>query len=113
MIKGIGIDICQMSRIKLSLSKKILSQDEMPIYEQIHLEKRKIEFLAGRFAAKEAIYKALSFQYPTLGMTEVTVLNDGDGRPQVVHPHFENLKVWISISHEKDYAVAQAIVEEE
>ena len=60
MIKGIGIDICQISRMKPDMNRRILSDSENIIYEEIKLDKRKIEFLAGRFAAKEAIYKALS-----------------------------------------------------
>lgn len=113
MIKGLGIDICQISRIKLSLGKKILSKEEMIIYDSIKLEKQKLLFLAGRFAVKEAIYKALSDIFPHLGMTQVVVLNDARGKPYVQKPLIENHRIFISISHEIDYAVGQALLEEE
>ena len=107
-----GTDICQISRMKLSLSKRILTKDELAIYDGITLEQSKLEFLAGRFSAKEAIYKALSDRYPKLGMRDVTILNDAYGRPQVIQPTFDDLRVLVSISHEKEYAIALAIVEE-
>lgn len=113
MIKGIGIDICQISRIKLSLAKKVLSSEELTLCDDMKLDKRKLEFLAGRFAVKEAIYKALSDIYPKLGMTEVIVLNDAFGKPYVKKPVVENHKIFISISHEIDYVVGQALLEEE
>lgn len=112
MIKGVGIDVCQISRMKLSLSKKILTKEEIVIFEQITLEERKREFLAGRFAAKEAIYKALSFIYPKLSMSEVCVLYDEFKRPYMARPILNKLRIMISISHEKEYAIAQAIVED-
>ena len=113
MIKGIGIDICQISRIKLNLVDKILSDEEKMDYEKIKLDQTKKVFLAGRFAVKEAIYKALSDIYPQLGMTEVVVLNDENGKPYLKKPIIQNHRIVISISHEKEYAVAQAILEEQ
>jgi holo-[acyl-carrier protein] synthase len=59
MIKGIGIDIIELSRIEEIVTRqkklvdRILTENEKQTF--VHLpERRKIEFLAGRFAAKEA-----------------------------------------------------------
>lgn len=111
MIKGIGVDICQNSRIKLELSKRILNEKEQYLFEGFKDENRKKEFLAGRFAAKEALLKALTGIKEKIYMRDLVVLNDGLGKPYVLEPAFEGLKIWVSISHEKDYSVGQAIIE--
>lgn len=111
MIKGIGIDICQISRMKVDMNRRILSDKENIIYQNIKLEKRKMEFLAGRFAAKEAIYKALSGIKSKILMRDLTIIYDDFGRPYLDQPKWEDIHVHLSISHEKDYAIAQAIAE--
>lgn len=112
MIKGIGIDICQISRMKENMNRRILSNKENIIFQNIKLEKRKIEFLAGRFAAKEAIYKALSGIKSKVLMRDLTIIYDDFGKPYLDHPKWDDIHVHLSISHEKDYAIAQALVEE-
>ena len=66
---------------------------------------------AGRFAAKEAIFKAMGV--PHLSWQQLTITNDADGKPVC---HYTNTdfkhRLLISISHSRDYAVATAIVEE-
>ncbi|MFP4478178.1 MAG: holo-ACP synthase [Candidatus Izemoplasmatales bacterium] len=112
MIRGIGIDICQKSRIKLNTYKRILTEEEIKLYDQIKLEEKKYDFLAGRFSAKEALFKALSGIETKILMRDIIILNDESGRPFVEKPKFKNLKIWVSISHEIDYAIGQVIVEE-
>jgi len=58
MIAGIGTDIVRIQRLTDPLIKKILSESEFKIYLSFSSEKRKKEFAAGRFAAKEALIKA-------------------------------------------------------
>jgi holo-[acyl-carrier protein] synthase len=111
MIRGIGIDICQIDRIKLSLDMKILSDEEQAIFDGLTLESRKREFLAGRFAAKEALLKALTGILDQLFMRDIVILYDAFHKPFVKQPKLEQMKIHISIAHEKEYAVAQAIVE--
>lgn len=112
MIKGMGIDICQISRINTEISKRILAKAEQELFDQIRIQKKKIEFLAGRFCAKEAVYKALSGIEEKLFLRDIVILNDSSGKPFVDQPRYKDKNIFISISHEKDYAVAQAIVEE-
>jgi holo-[acyl-carrier protein] synthase len=111
MIKGIGIDICQISRVKLNLAKRILTEKELELFDNFKDEKRKKEFLAGRFSAKEAILKALTGIKEKIYMRDIVILNDNLGKPYVIEPFFIELKIHVSISHEKEYSVGQAIVE--
>ena len=111
MIKGIGTDIVENIRIEQSIAKRVLNQKEFEIFNQLKLDKRKQEFLCGRFAAKEAIIKACSQADIEVFMRDIIVLNDNLNRPYVDNPKFENLRISISISHEKDYSVAFAIIE--
>lgn len=116
MIKGIGLDICELERIKQTFSRneklkdRILTKGEKVVFEGLS-EKRKIEFLAGRFAAKEAFSKAngtgigkdLSFQ-------DIEVASDERGKPFIVKPFQKG--VHLSITHSEHYALAQVIIED-
>ena len=65
MIHGIGIDLIEIERIRKVLYKqpklvdRVLTENEKLKFEKFTHEKRKIEFLAGRFVVKEAFSKAL------------------------------------------------------
>ena len=111
MIKGIGTDIVENIRIEQSIAKRVLNQKEFEIFNQLKLDKRKQEFLCGRFAAKEAIIKACSQADIEVFMRDIIVLNDNLNRPYVDNPKFANIRLSVSISHEKDYSVAFEIIE--
>jgi holo-[acyl-carrier protein] synthase len=70
--------------------------------------------LAGRFAAKEAVVKAMSQIDPrrVLAMREIEVRNDRLGRPRIVlhGKRARRVKVFVSLSHVDTVAVASAIV---
>jgi len=102
----IGIDIIKNKRVKLepALIKRILSIEELKIFNSFDNKKRKQEFVAGRWAAKEAIYKANPVK---LGMSEVTILNDEKGQPYIFNDELKHIN--LSISHEKQYTVAVAV----
>lgn len=108
----IGVDIVAISYVKNMVErhgdrfvKGILSEEEQHIY---YRKRRKNEFLAGRFAAKEAVYKATNHAFAA---NMVSVLNDQKGRPYVVFAG-GGPDVNISISHHGNYAVATAIMKE-
>lgn len=103
MIIGVGTDIVDIKRINLDISKKILTKSEMELFLSL-TDIRKPEWLAGRFAAKEAIFKALDIDIP---INKIEVLYDGY-KPIC---NILGYKIHISISHEKDYAIAYCIVE--
>ncbi|XMB85704.1 holo-ACP synthase [Mycoplasmatota bacterium WC44] len=111
MIYGIGTDLVEIKRIKESLSdrfvNKILTVSEIEIYNSLRHEKRKIEFIAGRFAAKEAVSKAHGTGMDGIGFRDIEVLKD-NGKPICT---FKDFNVQISISHTDDYAVAFVILE--
>lgn len=105
MVKGIGVDICDLRRIKNSdaLAKRILHDDEYLLYQSKVNHRQKIEFLAGRFAVKEAFIKA----YKRLLLKDICCLNDTDGKPYI-----KGYNCHVSISHEKHYVVAFVVLDE-
>ncbi len=112
MIAGVGTDIVKISRVKSKLSVRILSDEEKVIYESFSSESRKQEYLAGRFAVKEALTKAFSSTKYFFSFTDMVILNDEEGRPHLIKPEINDLKVWLSISHEREYALAFCLLED-
>lgn len=120
---GIGTDIVQIERIKESVEKlserfvnRILTGQEQAIYEQ---RNQSLVFLANRFAAKEAVSKALGTGIAQgIRFTDIEILPDELGAPTVqLHGKaLERLRklsgtqVKISLSDERDFAVAFAVV---
>ncbi|WP_101846609.1 holo-ACP synthase [Halobacillus sp. Marseille-P3879] len=117
MIKGIGIDLIELDRIKQSIKRndrfvqRILTKEEHGRYEQLN-EHRKIEFLAGRFAAKEAFAKAAGTGIGTLSFQDIEVLPGENGAPYIKAAAYSGLSIWVAITHSEQYAVAQVILEE-
>ncbi|MDD3348727.1 MAG: holo-ACP synthase [Bacilli bacterium] len=113
MIEKIGVDISENSRFVDMINdekhyRKILSQTEMNVFKGFLHEKRKLEYLASRFSAKEALFKAYNKEF---NFTEVSILNHEDGSPYIEADFLENYVVHISISHEKAYSIAFVILE--
>lgn len=99
----IGCDICKVSRFEkqpAAFAARILSVPEQERFESLS-GKRQLEYLAGRFAARESIIKASGRGF---AWRSLTILNDEKGRPYV-----RGLPVSLSISHESEYAIAVAI----
>ncbi|ASN07091.1 holo-ACP synthase [Virgibacillus necropolis] len=118
MIKGIGIDIIELKRIKKSIEKsnrlvkRILTNREQATYENLTSVSRQVEFIAGRFAAKEAFAKATGTGIGKLGFQDIEVTSAKSGAPILHVQGFEGYTTFISITHSKEYAVAQVIIEE-
>ncbi len=123
MVKSIGIDIVEVERITKDIKrygdrfvKRILGPGELSLYEKRY---DKEQFISGRFAAKEAVIKALG-QYlkDKPPFNEIQILNDNTGQPKL-HISKEITKkigqaiCLISITHEKKYAAAVAVFTEE
>ena len=128
MIFGIGTDIVQISRIENAATKnddrfaeKILGEDELGIYfdRRTKSEARGLKFLATRFAAKEALSKALGLgMHMPMNWHAVQILNEAEGKPIVVASgsllvwmNERNLRALVSISDEVEYVVAFVIIE--
>jgi holo-[acyl-carrier protein] synthase len=115
MISGIGIDIIELDRIKTIIDRqpkfiqRILTENELLIFGKL-TSQRKIEFLAGRFAAKEAYAKANGTGIGNnLSFLDIEIQPDPFGKPQIIAPIKEG--VHLSISHSRDYAIAQVVIE--
>jgi holo-[acyl-carrier protein] synthase len=114
MVIGTGVDIIEIPRIRTAVEKwgdrfltRVFTPEEIAYASKHTLP---YQHYAGRFAAKEAVYKALGDR--TISWLDITVINAPDGKPV---PHVRGLSsdrsVHLSISHSRYYAVAQAIVE--
>lgn len=111
MIIGVGIDVLQRDRINLEISKRVLSKEEMVVFNSFKNNDRKLEFLAGRFSVKEAIIKAIGNTNYKIGMRDITIQNDDLGMPSIKNPIYKDIKMHISLSHEIDYCVGMCVIE--
>lgn len=108
-----GIDIIEVKRIKkvISSNKKFLQKVYTPTeIEYCNSKKNKWQHFAVRFAAKEAVWKALGKK--DIWHRDITVKNASDGRPEVLlSGRYKKIqdRVSLSLSHTKDYAVAVAV----
>ena len=119
-ILGIGVDIIQNKRIKTAIKndffvKRTFSKKEIN-YSKNKLNKT--NFFAKRFAAKEALAKAIGTGISkNLNFKDIEILNDRNGKPfyyqskkikMIINRRFKikNFKLFLSISDEKDYSIA-------
>ncbi|NLG82092.1 MAG: holo-ACP synthase [Bacilli bacterium] len=113
MIFGVGTDLVEINRIKVNyqrLAERVLSEKEFELFRRFNNENRKLEFLAGRFAVKEAYAKALGTGIGELRFKDIEVLNDELGKPFI---NMQNdSKIHVSISHTEQYALAFVVIEE-
>ncbi|MEQ2528710.1 holo-ACP synthase [Bacillaceae bacterium CLA-AA-H227] len=115
MISGIGLDIVELKRIEAIMERqekfanRVLTESERVKLDTLS-GKRKVEFLAGRFAAKEAFSKAFGTGIgKDLSFLDIEIASDEKGKPFITKPF--NKGVHLSISHSAEYAVAQVIIE--
>jgi holo-[acyl-carrier-protein] synthase len=120
MIAGTGIDIIEIARIKRAVQRRegfidrFFSPQEAAYYRRRGMN---ISTIAGGFAAKEAVAKALGTGFKAFGWKEIEITRDPQGRPIVkLLGRAQDLcaekgidKILVSISHSRDYAVAQAV----
>ncbi|WP_445613395.1 holo-ACP synthase [Geobacillus sp. YF-1] len=116
MIIGIGIDIVELERIRSLLERsrkfaeRILTPREKAQFDALPTA-RQTEFLAGRFAAKEAYAKALGTGIgKKVSFRDIEIVCDANGKPGILARR-DGEAVHLSISHSRDYAVAQVIIE--
>lgn len=124
MIIGIGVDIIEIKRIEDAILKnqlfinKIFTEREV---EDLKVRNFKSESIAGRFAAKEAVSKALGLGFRGFSFRDIEVCNDSLGKPLVLligkaRDIAENIaingyNIHVSISHDRESAIAYAIFE--
>lgn len=112
-ITGIGIDVVDIQRFQESLDRTVALRNRLFTSRESHL---KISSLAARFAAKEALAKALNAKTATFNWQEVEIINEASGKPLFAFSGTlgERLKesiVHLSLSHDAGIASAMVIVE--
>jgi holo-[acyl-carrier protein] synthase len=114
---AIGVDIIEISRIKRAISRW---QDSFlkRIYTPAELENHKnVSSLAVRFAAKEAVMKALGTGTRGIRWTDIEIVTDGDGAPLILlygralqkSAEIGLARFDVSLSHSRKYAIAFVI----
>lgn len=116
MIIGHGIDLQDMRAVEEAYQKrprfaeKILTDAEWHRFDSLS-DRRKIEYLAGRWSAKEAYAKALGLGIGPISFQDMEVMNDDKGAPFFSRSPRE-YKTWLSISHSGTFVQASVILEE-
>lgn len=117
MIKGIGIDILDLDRVERLIkkgngfAKKVLTPAEYDQYKA-YSGRRQVEYLGGRFSAKESFSKALGTGIgASVGFQDIEVLSIESGQPLMTSTKFSG-KILVSISHEKKYVITQVLLED-
>lgn len=127
MIVGIGADIVEIERISTLIKRqksainRFLTEEEQRLL-QGKAEVRQAEFVAGRFAAKEAGAKALGTGIGgVIGFLDMEITPTELGKPEMkikdeVYSRLgldpARVRVHLSISHSQAYAIAQVVVEQ-
>lgn len=115
MILGIGIDLVELDRIQALLDERfinrILSLEELKVFNDITNDQVKLNYIGGRFAAKEAIFKAISKGDGQARYTDFSVLNDDFGKPYVSSSYFRDEIIHITITHTDKYAMSYCLIE--
>jgi holo-[acyl-carrier protein] synthase len=120
-IQGIGVDVVDVKRMKIALDtwgpgliKKMFTDTEVAYCKAT---KRPHEHFAARFAAKEAVSKAMETGWSgKFRWRDVEVINDPSGAPKVIlHDYvagqLAQCRVHVSLSHTENTVVAFAIIE--
>lgn len=121
LIKGIGTDIIEIERIEKAIRNrsflyKIFNENELLDLNGNNL---KVNSLAGKFSAKEAVSKALGTGIRGFSLKDIEILKDNMGKPYAILKNnaeklaysFGNYNIHVSISHSRGNAVAVAILE--
>lgn len=116
MIIGIGTDIAEVGRIKTAAEKKGFCERFFTEAENELFKSRKYsaQTIAANFAAKEAFSKALGTGVRGFALKDVEVLRDELGKPYIKLYNSlsdADYKVFVSVSHTKEYATAFVILE--
>lgn len=136
MIFGIGIDLAKTSRFEKwvknpEILRRFFNEKEILDFpangsNSAGLEKNRIsaacQHYAARFAAKEAFSKALGTGI-VFDLRDVFVVSDSNGKPELFVKdsaaeifrqncsEFERAKIFLSMSHEKEFVVSEVIIE--
>ena len=121
MIIGVGVDIVKVDRIKKVVSRtecfisKVFSENEI---EYFNKKNNNFETIAGYFAAKEALSKALGTGIRGFRLTDIEIRNDVLGKPEIILSekikkinNISEYRAHLSISHTSEDAIAFVVLE--
>lgn len=123
MISGIGLDVIEVDRVQEKIEKEqgfrelVFAKEEIAYCEPMT---HKYEHYAARFAAKEALFKALGTGWAKGTLyNEILILGDDAGKPEISFTgataatlrHIDLSKIKISLSHLKNIAAAVVVIE--
>ena len=123
-INGIGVDIVENNRLKKLIKNKqfisrIFSQKEIDKSKKI---KNKANYFSKRFAAKEALSKAIGTGFRNgLNFKDISIINDKYGKPnyelnsnvkKLIYSKFnvKKIKISLSLADEKKYSIAFSVI---
>jgi holo-[acyl-carrier protein] synthase len=121
MIIGIGTDIIEIDRIERAINRnngflnKVFTSREIELFKERSMRP---EVIAGNFAAKEAVSKALGTGFRGFSLSDIEIFRDELGKPIVYLSNNilsiinVNHKLNVSISHNRTSAIAFVVLEE-
>lgn len=122
MIIGIGVDVVHVRRIEHWISvpglpERFFHPEELA--SSVSRGSSTALSLAARFAAKEAFGKALGTGLRGIRLTDIQVINNHNGKPDMelygtARKRFEEsgaCKIFLSLTHERDNAIAMVVME--
>jgi holo-[acyl-carrier protein] synthase len=122
MVKGIGVDIIEIARVRRSIEQggslfldKVFTPREIAYCTA---RQNAYQHYAARFAAKEAVSKALSTGWAgEFRWKDVEVMNDPSGQPHIAFSGklgetLTAVSVFVSLSHSESHVVAMVVIEE-
>ena len=123
MIHGIGVDLIEISRIKKAAEnaaflRRVFTDEEIALFNS---RNKDIAILAGNFAAKEAVAKALGTGFKGFWPKEIEILRNELGAPKAklygkaadLATEFGVTAVHVSITNTKEHATAFAVLEKQ
>ncbi|OON95950.1 MAG: holo-[acyl-carrier-protein] synthase [Candidatus Epulonipiscium fishelsonii] len=118
MIKGIGTDIIEISRIAQAIERSPCFLEKAFTQQEL-IQNPKVQSLSGNFATKEAVSKAFGTGFREFNLQDIEVLRDRLGKPYInlygnakLLAQKQNItNISVSISHCKEYAVSFVVAE--
>ncbi len=123
MIRGIGVDIIEIARIRRDIetlgprfTEKLFTEGE---FAYCNAKANPYQHFAARFAAKEAVSKALAMGWAgEFRWRDVEVSNDPSGRPRILlhgrlREDLGTASIHLSLSHSGTHVVAMALIEDQ
>lgn len=122
MIRGIGVDVVAVARLRRWLEDEQLLHRYFADQEREAIYQRRdgaALSLAARFAAKEAFAKALGTGFRGFSLRDVWVVNDALGKPELhvsgsaalALARIGGKRLWLSLTHEQENAIAMVVIE--